>query len=359
MECTKNTAKKLFACGLLIAAGGLARLGAEIIFKDNVDNYPQAKANLQQAIATAYANDEAGYFRHLHDSPTDHMYVDVNNNQVGNATAIFAPSDNTMFVRENFAEACDTPYHEAWHRMQMDRAPNIHRILPPFYAVLINMLQEAGAVWYETQIYEKVNSGKRATKPAGMSEDDFRNQRFDQFFETFMQTRIDYLDGAINNCKDNYEVRENSKYIVPPQILEKTAAQYNGNLEVLNRILQVYINAYLPDEVRLNKTPEQLIAFFAPIIANYDIQREARGQVSVRQLNQKLLDMPAKLAELQNTSPNKTVTSIAALTQEKRTQLDALLVELDGNNNPRTTPPASLTPQQMAELIRSSAYGVP
>jgi hypothetical protein len=265
-----------------------------------------------------------------------------------------------MFVRENFAEACDTPYHEAWHRMQMDRAPDIYRILPPFYAVLISMLQEAGAHWYDLQIYEKVNPNERAAKPAGMSEEAFSNQRFNQFFETFMQTRVDYLDYAINYFKDNYDVRETSKYIVPPQILEKTAARYNGNLEALNHLVQVYINAYLPDEVRLNKTPEQLLSFFAPIIANYDIQREARGQISVRQLNQKLLDMPAKLAELQNTSPNKTVTSIAAVTQEERTQLDALLAGLDNVASRMSNPaPAPLTPQQMAELIRSSAYGVP
>jgi hypothetical protein len=191
-------------------------------------------------IATVYANDEAGYFHHLHDSPTDHMYVDVNNNEVGNATAIFSYGDNTMFVRENFAEVSDTPYHEVWHRMQMDRAPNIYKILPPFYAVLINMLEEVGTNWYDLQIYERINPGEQVAKPAGMSEDDFRNLRFNQFFDTFMQTHADYLDGAINNFKNNYGVRETSKYIVPPPILDITAVKYNGDLVALNRILQIY-----------------------------------------------------------------------------------------------------------------------
>jgi hypothetical protein len=362
MPNSKKPLKKLFACGLLMVAGGLTRLEAEIIFKDNVDNYPQVKANLQQAIATVYANDEVGYFRHLQDSPTDHMYVDVDSEYVRRYTdsnaheAALFDGESTMFVREDFqASHYRSTYHEAWHRMQVDRAPNIYRILPPFYAVLINMLQEAGAVWYETQIYEKLNPSARAAQPAGMSEEAFRNLRFNQFFETFMRERTDYLDGAIDNFKDNYNVQESSASILLPSVFDKNAAKYNGNLEALNRLLQVYIDAYLPDEVKLNKTPEQLTEFFVPIIASHDLQREARGQVSVRRLNQILMNVAVEAAQKQTAALNKVIKPTPNLTIDTRERLDTLLAGLDGNP-PRDTTTA-LTPQRMAELIRSSAYG--
>jgi hypothetical protein len=100
-----------------------------------------------------------------------------------------------------------------------------------------------------------------------------------------------------------------------------------------------------------------LIEFFTPIIAAYDIQREARGQVSVRQLNQQLMNVAAEAAQKQAAAPNKVIKPTPNLTRDTRERLDALLAGLD-NVVSRPSNPA-LTPQQMAGLIRSSAYGVP
>ncbi len=277
--------KKLFLCGI-VALAGVMNLSAEVILKDNLKiNHPEIAAKFETASRVAYENDTVGFYRHLVDSKTDNMYVDVDMDGsiigAGNASM----SGDTMYIRDYFSERnSNLVYHEAWHRMQELKMPRIDNLLPPYYAVFLNMVREAGANWYEKIIAEKVGFLPQPTIPEGMTEAEFNSQRFNKYFIEFLDSE-NYLADSLDGLAFTYRTRKAGKYTYVPAILNPDYLKYVENANVL---MQEYMKQYSPDGVVFEQGLGDYLTMFDPILRKFDEKRVALGQVSFAQIMQDL-----------------------------------------------------------------------
>lgn len=280
--------KKAFLCGVMAVVGTMA-LNAEIIIKDNLkNNYPEVAANVAAASQLAYDNDKVGYYRYLADSKTDNMYVDidVDGRRIGGGVA--ALGGDTMYIRDSFrADNDNLAYHEAWHRIQELKLPTIDKLLPPYYAVFMNMVREAGANWYQQIMEEDAGVFPKPAKPAGMSEQEFNNKRFNEFFLRFLSSET-YLNFSIDGLKDSYCYGETPRTIDFPAAMNPEMIKYTVNL---NGLMQLYMQAYLPDGVKLyHNAKHYLGTVFEPIATEFDAKRAAEGKTTIKNLNAALTE---------------------------------------------------------------------
>jgi hypothetical protein len=313
---------------LVFLAGGLMPARAAIIFKDNAYNYPRVQEAIAAAIRIAYDNDDAGYFRYLHDSEEDHLYVDVNNRIVGDSVAVLA--NNTMVFKtdahRDMLMTITAVYHEAWHRIQGLRAPDIESILPPFYAVLLRMISEVGANWYDEYLYKKLNPGEDPIP----TDQKAKNQRFNEYLIDFLQNRTDYLNYSVDSVAHNYEINEEEHSINLPAILHPEFSRYLQDERSLHNIIRAYLKVYLPGDVVLEKGVEEIIAIFKPVIARLDRSRASQHRVTIRALNNTLLALPGKIETLREDNPGKPMQAMMPLSKAGRKKL-AGMVDLPDN----------------------------
>jgi hypothetical protein len=325
--------KKLFLCGI-VALAGVMNLSAEVILKDNLKiNHPEIAAKFETASRVAYENDTVGFYRHLVDSKTDNMYVDVDMDGsiigAGNASM----SGDTMYIRTNFKEVnSDLVYHEAWHRIQELKMPRIDNLLPPYYAVFLNMVREAGANWYQKIIEEKTGLLPQPTIPDGMTEVEFNSQRFNKWFIEFLGAE-NYLADSLDGLVNAYKIRKIGKNTYAPGILNPDYLKYVENADVL---MQEYMKQYSPDGIVFEQGLGDYLTMFDPILRKFDEKRLAEGQVTFSQIMQDLRASLDGYAAL----PVKRYS--AGLSDTGRSKLDAIIASNPGSATVATSPSSDM-----------------
>jgi len=331
--------KRKFGCGVLFASLALAQLSAEIFLKPNVDNFPQAKANILASIDEAYKNDTEGYFKHLVDSKTDNMFVDIDVNNKVIGAGVAALQGDTAYYRDTAKKDAGVIYHEAEHYSQDLKLPSIDNILPPFYAMYLGIVREAGGNWQQLMMAEKVGLKKAPPIPEGMTAEEFNNQRFNKFFEEFLNDQ-DYLTRSLDSLSGSNNPYKLQKFpwgdYKLPAIL--TPGQSFLSTDNIYEVLDVYMGkvdsniSYLPTNVKLDHNAEFYYnQLFKNIIANFDKSRKAEGKSTVEDLNNQFLATVAKTKTiLADSSINAEYTYL--LTPSDITKLCKVDINIDTNN---------------------------
>jgi hypothetical protein len=314
--------KQINGCMCFFISIALPQLSSEIILKPNVDNYPQAKENIIASIKEAYETDIDGFFRQLQDSKTDTMFVDIDNEVVGNNAAAFA--GDTLYVKNNFTKSSSSIYHEAWHSTQDLRMPRIDKLLPPYYAMYMNMVREAGANWVDTLIFEITHPEEAPKIPAGMTAEEFNHQRFNNFFEEFLNSQ-GYLSDSLDNLTNakTYNIRKIGKNNYVPNMLVPDNVKYLDNID---GIMTAYMQAYLPDNYKLDHNLDYYLKLFEPILTKFDETRVSQQKTTFADLNNTLNKSIDIIPTLQNKKYG------LGMSEKDLAKLDAIVAGLPHEN---------------------------